>query len=59
MADKKGIWTRYSKDGEKLKRALKSCPKCGQGHFMAQHKNRDVCGGCGYTEYKKKEEKKD
>jgi len=32
----------------------KSCPKCGPGVFMAEHKDRTSCGKCGYTEFKKK-----
>ena len=38
-------------DGAKAKR--KSCPKCGPGVFMGEHKNRTACGRCGYTEFKK------
>ena len=30
----------------------KSCPKCGPGTFLANHKDRDACGKCGYTEKK-------
>lgn len=30
----------------------KFCPKCGAGVFLAQHKNRETCGKCGYTEFK-------
>ena len=51
--------TLYDASGE-LKRKNKSCPKCGAGVFMAQHKDRVTCGKCGYTEFssKKPEEKK-
>jgi small subunit ribosomal protein S27Ae len=42
------------KDG-KLVRNRKWCPKCGDGVFMAEHKDRVSCGKCGYTEFKKKE----
>lgn len=31
----------------------KSCPKCGPGIFLAEHKNRIHCGKCGYGEFKK------
>jgi small subunit ribosomal protein S27Ae len=41
------------KDG-KLIRTRKSCPKCGLGVFLAQHKNRLACGKCGYTEFTEK-----
>jgi small subunit ribosomal protein S27Ae len=49
----KGIWKLYEKKGDKLERKNKSCPKCGQGFFMAQHEGRLYCGGCGYTEFQK------
>lgn len=50
----KGAWKLYEKKGDKLERKNKSCPKCGTGFFMAQHKDRSYCGGCGYTEFQKK-----
>lgn len=40
------------KDGA-LVRSRQTCPKCGPGIFMAQHKNRTSCGSCGHTEFKK------
>ena len=40
------------KDG-KLIRTRKTCPKCGDGVFMAEHADRFSCGKCGYTEFKK------
>jgi len=39
----------------KIKRKNKTCPKCGTGVFMAQHKDRSTCGKCSYTEFNKKE----
>ena len=46
MAEKKG------KEGRKAKKyvAKSSCPKCGPGAHLAEHKNRRTCGKCGYTE---------
>ncbi len=41
------------KDG-KVTRKNKSCPKCGDGVFLANHGDRLSCGCCGYTESKKK-----
>lgn len=41
------------KDG-KVVRKGQSCPRCGDGVFLASHANRLSCGKCGYTEYKKK-----
>ena len=39
-------------EGDKLTRLRKACPKCGAGVFLAEHKDRLSCGGCGYTEFK-------
>lgn len=44
----------YKIDGDKVERLRRSCPKCGDGVFMAEHKDRFTCGKCGYTEFKKK-----
>ena len=38
------------KSYENGKSKNKSCPKCGAGVFMAQHKNRITCGKCHYME---------
>lgn len=35
----------------------RSCPKCGSR--MAEHADRNACGRCGYTEWKKVNEKGD
>ena len=43
----------YEVAGETLKRKNKACPKCGPGTFMGKHKNRDACGKCQYTEFRK------
>ncbi|MBR9681081.1 MAG: 30S ribosomal protein S27ae [Candidatus Altiarchaeota archaeon] len=40
------------KDG-KIVRERKSCPKCGSGVFLANHKDRLHCGRCGYAEFLK------
>lgn len=45
-------WKKY-KLGERLERA-RFCPRCGEGVFLAQHKNRLTCGRCGYTEFLEK-----
>ncbi|NOZ76803.1 MAG: 30S ribosomal protein S27ae [Euryarchaeota archaeon] len=46
-------WELYKLDGDKLERLKRSCPRCGEGTFMADHKDRYSCGACGYTEWKK------
>ena len=48
------VWTKYKNEGGKLVKA-KSCPKCGSGTFLANHKDRLFCGKCHYMETKKKE----
>ena len=35
----------------------KNCPKCGSR--MAEHADRNTCGKCGYTEWKKEQPKVD
>jgi len=37
-----------------LTRKNTSCPKCGDGFLMAEHKDRKTCGKCGYMEKKRK-----
>ncbi len=44
----------YVITGTSITRKNKSCPKCGQGFFMAMHKDRTYCGRCHYTEFVKK-----
>ncbi|MFA4855752.1 MAG: 30S ribosomal protein S27ae [archaeon] len=46
--------TLYETKGGSLERKRRSCPKCGPGVLMAEHKNRLNCGKCGYTEFKEK-----
>jgi len=46
-------WEKYKIEGTKLIRS-KTCPKCGDGIFMGEHKNRFFCGKCKYTEFKSK-----
>jgi len=42
------------KDG-KIVRKKKVCERCGEGVFMAEHKDRWYCGKCGLTIWKSKE----
>jgi ubiquitin-small subunit ribosomal protein S27Ae len=46
----------YVVDGSSLKKG-KSCPRCGPGVFLAQHKGRLTCGKCKYTEFSDKKDK--
>jgi len=43
----------YDVSGDKIKRTKPVCPRCGNGVFLAEHKDRLSCGKCGYTEFKK------
>jgi len=47
----------YSVEGGKLKRNNLTCPKCGNGVYMAKHKDRTTCGNCHYTEFSTKKKK--
>ncbi len=44
----------YTVKGDKIERKRRNCPKCGPGVFLAEHKDRNSCGKCGYTEFKTK-----
>ena len=46
----------YDIQDDKIVRKKRTCPKCGEGTFLAQHKDRESCGKCSYTEFTKKEE---
>ena len=59
MADKKKdskpqIYSFYDISGDKVTRKKRDCPRCGRGVFMAEHKDRNTCGKCGFTEFKQK-----
>ena len=47
-------YTKYKIEGGKIARA-KNCPKCGEGVFLAEHKDRLYCGKCHYLEIKTKQ----
>lgn len=40
----------YIIQGDKVIRG-KTCPRCGPGIFLANHKGRLYCGKCKYTEF--------
>jgi len=44
----------FKVEGDKIARQRRNCPKCGDGVFLAEHKDRLSCGKCGYTEFKGK-----
>ena len=45
----------YEVQGDKVNRKRQSCPKCGPGCLLAQHKDRQSCGKCHYTQFSKRE----
>jgi small subunit ribosomal protein S27Ae len=44
-------YEKYKIEGDALKKG-RFCPRCGPGVFLGQHKDRLVCGKCGYVEIK-------
>ncbi len=44
----------YQIEGNNITRKRRHCPRCGDGVYLAEHKNRVSCGKCGYTEFKGK-----
>jgi ubiquitin-small subunit ribosomal protein S27Ae len=49
-------YSHYKIEGDKASKMKKSCPRCGPGTFLADHKTRVYCGKCHYTEFIKKTE---
>lgn len=47
------IWKLYKVEGGKVIRLRKTCPRCGDGTFLAEYKNRTYCGKCGWSQIKK------
>ncbi len=52
------VWKLYKVEGDKVERLRRSCPRCGPGTFMAEHKQKDgtiryVCGRCMFVEWVK------
>ncbi|MCK4269613.1 MAG: 30S ribosomal protein S27ae [Methanogenium sp.] len=45
--------TYYKIEGDLAVPQRRNCPRCGPGVFMADHGDRQACGKCGYTEFKK------
>lgn len=46
-------YSHYHGDEKSMKKD-RTCPRCGPGTFLAQHKDRLSCGKCNYTEFSKK-----
>jgi small subunit ribosomal protein S27Ae len=43
----------YDISDDKAQKKRQNCPRCGEGVFLAEHKDRLSCGKCGYTQFKK------
>lgn len=43
----------YKVNGGKIERLRRVCDRCGDGTFMAEHKDRWYCGKCTMTIWKK------
>lgn len=50
------VYKFYKMEGDKLTRNKRECPRCGKGVFMAEHKDRNTCGKCGFTEFRRNDE---
>jgi len=48
-------YEKYKVEGNKITSRALTCPKCGPGMFLAEHKDRQTCGKCSYTVFKDKE----
>lgn len=44
------VYKLYEVKNNKISRKRSSCPRCGQGTFLATIKNRTYCGKCGYSQ---------
>ncbi|MEM3577758.1 MAG: 30S ribosomal protein S27ae [Candidatus Bathyarchaeia archaeon] len=52
---RKGLFSLYKIDKDKVVRLRPTCERCGPGYFMADHGDRFTCGRCGFTRYKPRE----
>ena len=44
---------KYKIEGNKVTRVKKVCERCGDAVYMAEHPDRQTCGKCGFTIYKR------
>ena len=44
----------YDVSSGEVKRNRKTCPRCGPGAWLGEHKGRLYCGKCGYTEFERR-----
>ena len=53
------VYKLYEISGSEVSRKRKSCPRCGPGTFLSEHKGRMYCGKCAYTVFDRKEIKEE
>ncbi len=46
-------WEYYEVREGAVLRKRKPCPRCGPGTMLSEHKDRQYCGRCGYTQFGK------
>ncbi len=49
----------FKVEGDKIVSQRKNCPKCGDGLFLADHKDRARFWKCGYNEFKTKKQEEE
>ncbi len=49
------VWEKYDVEGDDLERKQRTCPRCGDGVFLADHGDRLTCGSCGFSEIKEEQ----
>ena len=47
-------YTKYTLEGDTVKRNAPNCPRCGPGIFLMVTKDRRYCGKCHYAEFESK-----
>jgi small subunit ribosomal protein S27Ae len=47
------VWEYYEVREDSVLRKRKHCPRCGPGTSLSEHKDRQYCGRCGYTQFQK------
>ena len=53
------VYKIYEVSGNSVNRKRKSCPRCGAGTFLSEHKGRLYCGKCAYTIFDRRESKEE
>lgn len=51
------VWKKYKVENDRIVRLNESCPRCGEGTFLAKYKDRSYCGKCGWSKTRSEEKK--